>query len=96
MPNSNLKFFWNVIIILLLLYTATWMPYQICFIDEPSKGAMLVLEYLIDFLFLLDIIFNFISAYEKRDGTIETRFKKIALSYMKLWFIIDCFAIIPL
>jgi hypothetical protein len=32
-PNSSFKVFWNIVIIILLLYTATWMPYQICFID---------------------------------------------------------------
>ena len=75
MPLSNFKLFWNVVIIILLLYSATFMPYQICFIDEPSKGAMLFFEYFIDFLFALDIIFNFISAYERPDGIIEVRFK---------------------
>jgi Ion transport protein len=96
MPQSNFKMFWNFVIILLLLYTATWMPYQICFIDEPSKGVLLGFEYFIDCLFALDILFNFISAYEKSDGSIETRAKNIALNYMKLWFIIDAFAIVPL
>jgi len=96
MPHSNFKLFWNMVIIILLLYSATWMPYQICFIEEPSRGLMLIFEYLIDFLFALDILFNFISAYEKQDGIIEVRFKKIAISYMKLWFIIDAFAIMPL
>jgi hypothetical protein len=67
--------FWNIVIIVLLIYTATWMPYQICFIDEPSKGAMLAFEYFIDSLFALDIIFNFISAYELSDGSIEVRWK---------------------
>jgi len=96
MPNSNFKLFWNVVIILLLLYTATWMPYQICFIDEPSKGLMLVFEYFIDSLFAMDIILNFISAYERADGAIEFRQKYIAINYLKLWFIIDVTAIIPL
>ncbi len=33
MPSSCFKLFWNIVIIFLLIYTATWMPYQICFID---------------------------------------------------------------
>jgi hypothetical protein len=57
---------------------------------------MLAFEYFIDSLFAFDIIFNFISAYELNDGTIEVRWKHIAINYMKLWFIIDTFAIIPL
>jgi len=57
---------------------------------------MLGFEYFIDSLFAMDIFFNFISAYEKSDGSIEVRWKRIALNYIKLWFIIDSFAIIPL
>ena len=57
---------------------------------------MLGFEYFIDCLFALDIFFNFVSAYEKPNGELETRWKHIALNYMKLWFIIDAFAIIPL
>jgi hypothetical protein len=74
-PNSSFKIFWNIVIILLLFYTATWMPYQICFVDQTSTGWLLGLEYTIDCLFFLDIVFNFFTAYEKSDGTLETRIK---------------------
>jgi Ion transport protein len=95
LPNSPFKLFWNIVIILLLIYTATWMPYQICFIDKPSQGALLFFEYIIDSLFFLDIVFNFFTAIENPDGTLETRVRYIALSYIKVWFIIDSFAIVP-
>jgi hypothetical protein len=39
MPNSRFKMFWNLVIIVLLLYTATYMPFQICFISASSTGA---------------------------------------------------------
>ncbi len=55
----------------------------------------MILEYFIDSLFFLDIVFNFFSAYDNPDGTIETRLKYIAWNYCKLWFIIDSFAIVP-
>lgn len=32
-PNSTFKTIWNMIIIVLLAYTATYMPYKTCFID---------------------------------------------------------------
>ena len=95
LPNSRFKFFWNVVIILMLLYTATYMPYQICFIDESSTGFMLAFEYLIDALFFLDIFINFISAYEKPDSVVEPRLKLIAISYAKSWFFLDLFATFP-
>ena len=57
---------------------------------------MKIFEYCIDILFGIDIFINFLSAYEKEDGTIEPRFCYIAYNYIKFWFLIDVFAVIPL
>lgn len=94
MPTDKFKLYWNIIIILMLSYTATYMPYQICFL-ESSGGFMKVLEYIMDVLFGIDIFINFISAYETADGTIEPRLSLIAYNYCKFWFFIDTFAVIP-
>ena len=32
-PHSNVKCFWNCILIILLMYTATITPFRICFMD---------------------------------------------------------------
>jgi hypothetical protein len=61
MPTSRLKSFWNTAMIVLLLYTATYMPYQTCFIDEISPIMQLV-DNVIDAFFMFDIVINFISA----------------------------------
>ena len=50
---------------------------------------------IVDILFICDLIINFISAYEKRDGTSETRPKYIAMKYFKSWFIVDFISCIP-
>ncbi len=95
MPQSKFKLAWNIIIILLLLYTATYMPYRICFIDDASTGLLLGWEYLADVLFFLDIFINFISALELPDGTIDPRLKSIARAYVKSWFFLDLCATFP-
>lgn len=69
MPQSFFKSVWNVILIILLVYTATYMPYKICFIDEPSQSSEIV-DTVVDVLFAIDIIINFISAVELADGNI--------------------------
>jgi hypothetical protein len=33
--------FWNSMIILMLGYTATYMPFEICFIDENIIGKLI-------------------------------------------------------
>ena len=50
---------------------------------------------IIDIIFIMDLFINFITAYEKRDGLQETRIKKIAINYIRGWFIIDFLACIP-
>ena len=36
MPQGRFKYMWNSTMIVLLLYTATYMPYKTCFIDEEG------------------------------------------------------------
>lgn len=95
MPTAKFKVVWNMIIILMLLYTATYMPYQICFIDESPTGFMMILDYMIDTLFFLDIFVNFCSAVETVDNVVDPRFKVIATTYVKGWFFLDLFATFP-
>lgn len=95
MPQSTAKLVWNLVIICLLLYTATYMPYRICFIDDESTGFFLAFEYMVDILFALDIAVNFISALELADGSVDPRFKPIAIAYIKSWFFLDLFATFP-
>ena len=94
MPNSRFKALWNLIMILLLLYTATYVPYKTAFIDETSRG-LFYFEILVDGLFFLDVIINFISAYERSDTTIEKNGVVIVKSYLKTWFFLDLVACIP-
>ena len=63
------KAVWNFILVVILIYTATYMPYKTCFIDEPSVGSEAI-DWTVDGLFLMDIFVNYISAIEEKDGTI--------------------------
>ena len=56
---------------------------------------MVYVDWIIDIIFIMDLFINFITAYEKRDGLQETRIKKIAIHYIRGWFIIDFLACIP-
>jgi len=91
MPDSKLKTFWNAIIAALLIYTATVVPYRTAFLDSASEGYKLF-EYCVDALFFLDLIVNFVSAYEDKDKRIEVRLSYISVSYLKSWFAFDLVA----
>ena len=66
LPESLFRRIWNVILIILLIFTAIWVPYKVAFVDTDPV-AMDEFELLIDSLFMLDLIINFISAYEDSD-----------------------------
>lgn len=88
------KSVWNVLLIILLVYTATYMPYKICFVDDSSQASDVV-DTLVDCLFAFDIIVNFLSAAEMSDGTIAYQPKVIAKKYVKSWFFFDLIAVFP-
>ena len=62
-PKDPFKQIWNVIIMILLAYTATYMPYKTCFVDDSTVLADTV-DWTVDVLFMVDIVINFLSAFE--------------------------------
>lgn len=94
MPDSRFKTFWNLTVILLLGYTSTVVPFQVAFVDHDTNFSIL-LNYLIDILFGVDIIVNFLSAYETRNHRIEIRIKHIVREYATGWFFLDLLATFP-
>jgi CRP-like cAMP-binding protein len=94
-PNHWFKAVWNVALSLLLIYTATIMPFRLAFVEEADSGGWLVWEYAVNLLFFVDFIVNCISGYYDNDGKIVLSRGKILLAYLKGWLIIDLVACIP-
>ena len=57
---------------------------------------MFYLDTIIDFLFIFDMIVNFNSPIQIKDEQYDYNRKRVALNYLKTWFIIDLFASIPM
>jgi len=54
-----------------------------------------VIDYIVDFIFLLDIICTFNMAYYNSEYVLIDKRKTIACKYAKSWLIIDVLAIVP-
>ena len=66
------------------------------FIPALEEGDFaVIINYLIDVLFGLDIFVNFLSAYETENNKTEIRLKAIAKNYLSGWFFLDLIATFP-
>jgi len=98
LPEDPIKKFWNILVMFLLLYVVTYVPVSVCFFENPSDGSYstgMIVDLVVDCLFLMDMFINFISAYQTLDGEIRVSMKDIAINYMTGWFFIDFVAIFP-
>ena len=90
--------FWNLVMIFLLMYTATVTPFKVAFVDTiPGLFGKFVywFELGMDILFSIDLLVNFISAYEINQHEVEVRWGKIICYYGTSWFILDAIACVP-
>lgn len=93
-PRVAFRKYWSLMIVVLLLYTATMTPYLTAFVDE--EGALLqVTGYVVDSLFFADIIVNFFSSYADSEEIQVTSHCRIVKHYLKTWFFLDLLACVP-
>ena len=94
LPNNRCLMQWNLVVSILLLYTAFMVPIKVSFSDKESLG-WIISDTIIDCVFLTDLILMFFQAYERKDGNYEVRHKKIAIRYLWPWFGIDLASSLP-
>lgn len=94
LPDNKLRMAWNLITLVLLLYTASFVPYATSFLETDSPG-LAIWEWIVNGLFMFDLVINFISAYENSDKNIEVRMRVITKNYLGSWFLFDLLACIP-
>lgn len=94
-PDSYCKFCWNIILVILLIYTATITPFRLCFFDPILYNTWWWIDTAVDVLFFFDILVNLSSAYINDENKLETSRKKIFLKYLKTWLFLDIVACIP-
>lgn len=93
-PSNVMKQCWDVVVVFLLLYTAIFVPFKVCFTDESTDGEF-IFDLGVDFCFFVDIVLTFFTATEGDRGAIEVQKSVLAKNYFKGWFFIDLFTTIP-
>ncbi|XP_039292820.1 potassium voltage-gated channel subfamily H member 2 isoform X3 [Nilaparvata lugens] len=103
---SPFKAVWDWIILLLVMYTAIFTPYVAAFLlNEPDfdtrkskkygDDPIVVIDLIVDVTFIIDILINFRTTYVNANDEVVSHPGKIAVHYLKGWFLIDLVAAIP-
>ncbi|EZA61480.1 Potassium voltage-gated channel subfamily H member [Ooceraea biroi] len=103
---SPFKAVWDWIILLLVMYTAIFTPYVAAFVlsdadynsrknKKYSDDPIVIIDLIVDVTFIVDIIINFRTTFVNSNDEVVSHPMKIAVHYLKGWFIIDLVAAIP-
>ena len=97
-PETTLFFIYDMIIAISSFYSLIFAPYGItidCFCENNIKRSRYYINYIIDILFIIDLIINFfLQYYDNKDNLIKKR-KKIVEKYIKGWFFFDFLTALP-
>jgi hypothetical protein len=76
------------------MYVVFVTPVRISFYMERANLTWDIIDWSLDSIFFLDLIFNFLTPYMEEDKMI-TSLWQIAKKYLKFWFAIDLLSIVP-
>uniref|UniRef100_A0AAV2MFG5 Uncharacterized protein n=1 Tax=Knipowitschia caucasica TaxID=637954 RepID=A0AAV2MFG5_KNICA len=86
---------WDWLILILTFYTAIMVPYNVSFKTKQNNVAWLVLDSIVDVIFLVDIVLNFHTTFVGPAGEVISDPKLIRMNYVKTWFVIDLLSCLP-
>ncbi|XP_076128258.1 potassium voltage-gated channel subfamily H member 5a isoform X2 [Alosa pseudoharengus] len=86
---------WDWIILILTFYTAIMVPYNVSFKTKQNNLAWLVVDSVVDVIFLVDIVLNFHTTFVGPGGEVISDPKLIRMNYLKTWFVIDLLSCLP-
>ncbi|XP_033606226.1 potassium voltage-gated channel subfamily H member 2 isoform X3 [Cryptotermes secundus] len=103
---SPFKAAWDWLILLLVMYTAIFTPYVAAFLlNEPDFSTrkskkygddpIVIIDLIVDVTFIVDILINFRTTYVNSNDEVVSHPGKIAVHYLRGWFLIDLVAAIP-
>lgn len=92
---SNTKGFWDWLILILTTYIAIMIPYNVAFRRDDRKRDLIIFDVVIELFFIMDIVVHFRTSFVDKGGRIIYDQKRIAVHYLKGWFILDFLAALP-
>ena len=99
-PSSRFKAHWDLAVLVLVFYNCVYIPIELCFLnshpDYPKSITHTVIDYLIDGVFVCDMVLTCRTAYYDEDYEMVLEPRRIFRHYFySSWFWIDFFAVCP-
>ncbi len=92
-PTSGQRLFWEMLGLIFLKYDFVMIPLSV--FNLPWRHICFVLmELTMNIYWSFDILLSFRTAVYS-DGKLETTPRKIAMSYIRSWFVLDLFVLVP-
>ena len=91
-PDSFWKQSWDILIMLLLLYSSFQVPYTVVFevdTDPNTSSAADDADVSLDVIFMVDVGLCFLTSYYDINGVLVNRLAMISERYLKTWFFLD-------
>ena len=95
-PEGKIKKSWDILNGTLVFYVAIFLSFKISFLQVRQYPTWDYIDYFVDFLFTLDLIFVFFTPYMNDNYVYVIERSKIAKNYIfSVWFFIDFISIFP-
>ncbi|EDV20269.1 uncharacterized protein TRIADDRAFT_51027 [Trichoplax adhaerens] len=93
---STTKVIWDWVILFFTFYTAIFVPFELAFNRDYRKEiGFLIMDCIVDVIFLSDVVINFRTTYVDGTGHIVSHPPLIVRNYITGWFVIDLLAALP-
>jgi potassium voltage-gated channel Eag-related subfamily H protein 7 len=94
-PRTDFRKNWDIVMIILLLFTATVTPWEVGMGTPTVFNPIFVVNQFVNFFFIWDMIMNFMLAFQDGEGVWCMSHRIIARKYFKSWFVLDFVSILP-
>ncbi|KAL1023029.1 hypothetical protein UPYG_G00035570 [Umbra pygmaea] len=95
-PYSDFRFYWDFTMLMFMVGNLIIIPVGITFFKEETTTPWIIFNVISDTFFLMDLVLNFRTGIVFEDNTeIILDPRKIKMTYLKTWFMVDFISSIP-
>ncbi|CDQ87461.1 unnamed protein product [Oncorhynchus mykiss] len=96
MITSYFLFYWDIVMLLLMMCNLVILPWGITFFEDQKTLPWISFNVISDTCFLVDLVLNFRTGVLEGDDQIILDPKVIRMRYLKTWFVVDFISSIPM